>query len=178
MKRNFDFLNILIGKKLLANKIFLFNDWKIKITKMFQLPIDKELKDSKNILICGCGGGYDFFAGIPFFLQLTSQKKNCFLSNLSFTPNLQKSDGKRYPKGTDYCIEVTPNIKFEKGEPSFLSQYFPERLVSVWMKKNEGLDVPVYTFPRNVGPKFMREAYQAIIDEKKVFDFLITNKSD
>lgn len=143
--------------------------------KMFQLPISKQLEDSKNVLICGCGGGYDFFAGIPFFLQLTKLKKTCFLTNLSFTPNLQMCNGKRYPKGTDYCIEITPDINFEKGEPSFLSSYFPERLVSQWFKKNEGLDVPIYTFPPQVGPKCMREAFQAIIDEKKVFYLKLNN---
>jgi len=35
-------------------------------------------------------------------------------------------------------------------------------------EKNEGIDVPIYTFPRNVGPAPMREAFQSIIDEKNI----------
>ena len=52
---------------------------------MLNLPIMNDLKDSKNILIAGAGGGFDVFVGCPIAHTLNSLGFNCVYFNYSFT---------------------------------------------------------------------------------------------
>lgn len=134
---------------------------------MFQQPVLKQLETSNNILIAGCGGGYDFIGGLPFLFALHQQKKQIYFANLSFTYGLQNVSGKRY---TPCCVKVTADT-IRTNHPNYdISKeiYFPELLVSKWLKENEKMDVPVFTIERNVGPQQMLKAYQMIVDELKV----------
>ncbi len=43
------------------------------------------MKNKMSIIIACCGGGYDVFGGIPFYLEQKERKKNIITTNLSFT---------------------------------------------------------------------------------------------
>lgn len=97
-------------------------------------PFLKELLSFDRILLCGAGGGFDIFSGIPLFEYLTARGKEVQLANLSFAelwgPNKERLKH-------DY-------LKVEPGTPGN-DYYFPERYLSEWYAQ-EGRDVPVYCF--------------------------------
>jgi len=35
-----------------------------------KIPLFQELEDSQNILLAGCGGGFDIYTGIPLYFAL------------------------------------------------------------------------------------------------------------
>lgn len=41
--------------------------------------------DCQNILIAGCGGGFDIYSGLPLYFDLKAMNKNVYLANLAFT---------------------------------------------------------------------------------------------
>jgi len=51
------------------------------------------LSNSKNIIIAGCGGGYDIYAGFILYKQLISLNKNVILANYTFTSNITDCQG-------------------------------------------------------------------------------------
>jgi hypothetical protein len=122
--------------------------------------------NSSSILKSGCGGGYDFFGALPLYFALRSMNKKVYLSNLTFTANISKMSGKKYPSGKSYGVAVTYDSSFTNDNNS--KYYFPERLVSKWFKENENLEVPIYTLERDAGPANHREVYEEIIKEHDV----------
>lgn len=52
---------------------------------MLSNPIALAAENCSNILICGCGGGYDVFSGLQLFFDLKAMGKEVFLANLAFT---------------------------------------------------------------------------------------------
>jgi len=61
--------------------------------------------------------------------------------------------------GDTICYKVVGNT------PCYPLSYFPERYLSEWIKKNDGEDVPVYTFERqNAGVKPLVTAYETLVD--------------
>jgi len=50
-----------------------------------QLPFFDNLRDARNILISGCGGGFDIYSGLPLYEHLTAAGKTVHLANLSFS---------------------------------------------------------------------------------------------
>eukprot|EP01080_Neovahlkampfia_damariscottae_P008005 gene8005-12470_t len=133
---------------------------------LHQNPFFEQLKESKSVLLCGCGGGYDFFGAIPLYLSLRNSGKKVFLSNLTFSSNIQKMSGKRFPEKGNWCVEINSDSGYENDVTS--QYYFPERLVSKWFKENENIDVPIYTLVRSSGPKKHRESYECIINEHQI----------
>lgn len=60
--------------------------------------------NSKNILISGCGGGYDIFAGLDLFFHLIKNNKNVILGSYTFTNHyLLKKYGTSF---SNFCYSV------------------------------------------------------------------------
>jgi hypothetical protein len=49
------------------------------------IPFLTRLDEAKRVLIAGCGGGFDIFAGVPFALRLAAAGRGVVLANVSFT---------------------------------------------------------------------------------------------
>jgi arabinogalactan endo-1,4-beta-galactosidase len=73
------------------------------------------LANAESILIAGCGGGFDVFAGVPIAQQLMRAGKRVTFANFSFT-NLWLCGGE----------QVTPTA-WRVDERSNEIPYFPER---------------------------------------------------
>jgi hypothetical protein len=102
-----------------------------------------------NILLAGCGGGYDCFTALPLYFKLKERSKNVFIANLSFTKvkylNL-------FPRITNSCYNITYNPKILKNIPP----YFPEYELS------RELDINIYAFIDN-GMKSYELAYIELV---------------
>jgi hypothetical protein len=63
-----------------------------------------------NILIAGCGGGYDVYTGLPLYFAIKALKlnHNIYLANLSFTDSSVLKD---FPNIGSACYEVNDNNK-------------------------------------------------------------------
>jgi len=124
-------------------------------------PFWDELQGAKNVFIAGCGGGYDFFSGLPIYFALKKAGLNVYLGNLTFT-SLENITGE---KVTPFCIEVTSRSRrSSKGWGPEQEHYWPEYFVSKWFLEKEKCEVPVYTFERT-GVKNLREAYEKLVEK-------------
>ena len=97
------------------------------VTIMYQ-----HLSESRNILIAGCGRGYDIYAGIPLYEELI-KTKNVFLANYTFADVMKNYD--HVEKISEYCLVVDENTP-----PIPNDEYFPELTLAKKLK------VPIYTF--------------------------------
>jgi hypothetical protein len=62
------------------------------------IPFLQELANAKRVLIAGCGGGFDVFAGVPIAQQLISAGKHVTfasfsLGNMSYAAELAETEG-------------------------------------------------------------------------------------
>jgi hypothetical protein len=83
----------------------------------------------ETILLYGCGGGFDIYAGIPLYWELLRHNKKVYLANCSFTDDIYK-----------YTIEdkcIVPIFGTEERTKKN-STYFPEHDLAKF------LHVPVY----------------------------------
>lgn len=126
-------------------------EWSLDTPRIFDIlaPVD-------NILIAGCGGGYDILSGLPLFFYLTGRGKKVTLANLSFT-TLCNTGAQKFSDG---CYSVLCSL-----QPSFKlrTDYFPELYLAQWLKQEHGMDTTVYAFDREVGVKPLSQAYQKIV---------------
>lgn len=95
-----------------------------------EIPIKDRLCNSDRILICGMGGGFDIYSGIPLYFSLRGMGKQVFLANYSFS-FLPASKGKRITP-TGWIIHPDCN---EIG-------YFPEKYLAEWLA-SKGQDAEV-----------------------------------
>lgn len=123
----------------------------------------EKLKNVKNVLISGSGGGFDVFSGIPYFLALRNMGKNVFLSNHSSTILKVTNEEKVAP----HCYRVNPE------EYEYMNSYFPEKYLSQWLDKNN-LPSDVYAF-RKVGPKLLVEQYEYIVNKHNIEAVILVN---
>eukprot|EP01124_Arcella_intermedia_P016894 TRINITY_DN23499_c0_g1_i1.p1 TRINITY_DN23499_c0_g1~~TRINITY_DN23499_c0_g1_i1.p1 ORF type:complete len:345 (+),score=62.84 TRINITY_DN23499_c0_g1_i1:59-1093(+) len=124
-------------------------------------PFFDKLGDCKNILIAGCGGGYDFFSGIPLYYALQKGGANCHLANLTFSST---DDIGEVEKINEVCFKVTTKSKRLNKTWSIEKEvYWPELQVSHWFQKNEGKDVPVYQLLSSGGVVKLKAAYEALV---------------
>src|ERR1700730_7304701 len=100
------------------------------------IPFLATLAKAKRILIAGCGGGFDVFAGVPIAQQLMSAGKHVTFANFSFT-NLWLCGGE----------QVTPTT-WRVDERSNEIPYFPERWLAEWLAA-PGQASPIYAFAKS-----------------------------
>jgi hypothetical protein len=118
----------------------------------FRLPFFKELRDARNVLIAGAGGGFDVFSGLPLYFNLVAAGKQVFLGNLTFSS---------LPRET-LAKGITPDLVEINADSDGSATYFPEQRLCEWFAQR-GKQVSVFVFQR-VGPKPILEAYRALID--------------
>jgi hypothetical protein len=90
-----------------------------------------ELESARTILICGAGGGFDVFCGLPIYQALKSSGKTVHLANLS-SGALAFSDAANVAPA---LWEITPRTA--------ASNYFPEMHLSSFLSKQFG-ETPIY----------------------------------
>jgi len=126
---------------------------------LLEQPFLAELVDAENVLIAGCGGGYDVFSGLPLFMALHRAGKRVWLASLSFTRNLNIVTGRRL---TEQCVEVSADSDRGPGFNMEREIYFPELQLSAWFRSTKNMEVPIYTMPV-MGVKPVQKAYEEIV---------------
>lgn len=113
------------------------------------IPFLTRLSEAKNVLIAGCGGGFDVYAGIPLATHLLARGASVTLANLSFS-NLWDS-------GAEKLDAVTWRIGPDIGE----LPYFPEKWLAEWLTQRSQ-SVPVYCFAKT-GAEPLAAAYRMLL---------------
>eukprot|EP00026_Physarum_polycephalum_P012408 Phypoly_transcript_12712.p1 GENE.Phypoly_transcript_12712~~Phypoly_transcript_12712.p1 ORF type:complete len:348 (+),score=54.16 Phypoly_transcript_12712:59-1045(+) len=134
----------------------------------------EDFDECHNILLAGCGGGYDFLNAVPLYFALRHRSEklgkntNLFIANQTFST---LSDLDNIKKFGPCCVEVTPDtVRKQTGKVPWKIEkenYFPELFLSKWFKDTQGLDVPIYTFDR-AGVANLSASYDALIDAFKI----------
>jgi hypothetical protein len=114
------------------------------------IPVLSRLEKARRVLIAGCGGGFDVFAGIPIARHLIDTGREVVFANLSFT-NLWACGGER----------LTP-ITWRVDRQSNELPYFPERLLGEWLSAR-GIAAPVYALAK-AGARPLATAYRLIME--------------
>jgi len=132
--------------------------------KLSQIPFFDELKTSKVILIAGCGGGYDIYAGLPLFFNLRNSGYKCLLWNLTFTDD-EVLNSQQFSSVVEKLI---PNVLWKVSGKELKTQqtYFPELYLAQYLQKL-GIEEPVFTAGRD-GVLVLKKALQKIIDEYSI----------
>jgi len=86
----------------------------------------KHFNNSKNVLISGCGGGYDLFCGLDLFFNLLEQGKHVILGSYTFTnDNLLNNVCIQITK---CCYRVDDSLEFDEAE--YMKDYVQAQLPS------------------------------------------------
>ncbi len=121
------------------------------------LPILDLVKDSKNILLMGIGGGFDVFCGLPLYFELSD--KNIILANYSTNIlDIEKFESFK----TDQVNYLQGNAKSVSGSVISKSHNFPEGYLAEWFKKYYEKDIPVWMFFKT-GVKPLKNAISELI---------------
>ena len=99
------------------------------------------LKKHSNVLISGCGGGFDFFCGSPIGLELEKRGHKVVYSSYSFSGlhNVISSN-----KIADTVTIVDEKSKMKDDE--LMSKYFPEKFFCEWYQRTYGVSTKVYCY--------------------------------
>lgn len=100
-------------------------------------------------MICGCGGGFDLYTGLPIYHYLKPRSEAIFLGNLSFASLPQACGRRRTPALTEVDADT-------EGSP----EYFPEKVLAEWFRAR-GEEVSVFCFQRT-GAATLLEAWEAL----------------
>jgi len=114
-----------------------------------RIPFFDALEDAQNVLIAGCGGGFDIYSGLPLRAYLTSVGKSVQLANLSFA-RLAES-GCSTIEGKAWIVDASAREL----------DYFPERYLVEWFSR-QGEEVSVIGFPKT-GVMPLEAAYNAVV---------------
>lgn len=117
-------------------------------------PFLDRLQGAKNVLIAGCGGGFDVFVGMPLATHLMNQGVSVIFANLSFS-NLQESG----------AIQVNPVTWLIDMKAKELP-YFPEKWLAEWLSK-KNLFNPIYAFSKT-GVRPLQDAFAQINHEHSI----------
>lgn len=109
--------------------------------------IFRNLDPNTSILLCGCGGGYDIFCGLPLYFNLNERFKNIYLTNFSFT---EKEYLEKYEKIGNSCYIVDGTVTFDID-----NMFFPEHHLA------KELNIIVYAFVDN-GMNAYHESIQSL----------------
>jgi hypothetical protein len=89
---------------------------------LLDVPVFRRLHGAQRVLVCGAGGGFDVFAGLPLKFALERAGKEVHLANLTFT----------YLGGTnaEYLAPALARVSAAtRGE----DKYAPERYLCEWL---------------------------------------------
>jgi hypothetical protein len=89
---------------------------------LLDVPLFRRLSEAKRVLICGAGGGFDVYAGLPLMFALQRAGKEVHLANLTFT----------YLGGTD-AEYLAPALARVNAATRGEDKYAPERYLCEWL---------------------------------------------
>lgn len=130
----------------------------------------KEFESCQNVLIAGCGGGYDIFQGLPLYAHLRSKGINTHLASFTFMSNhdeqlkMEKLSLPNFP--TNFVWKVMPNTENSNRG------YFPEAHLAQFLNDKGYGEVPVWMFDR-VGCAALKEMYETLISHLGGVDCII-----
>lgn len=102
-----------------------------------QLPFLDDVS-GKNILLVGCGGGYDIYTGIPIYFSLKKRGCNVYWANYSFTNDLRQ--GTKFDSITYIVSASTSSINNEN--------YFPEKYLCDWFWDYHNQEIQIYCYTK------------------------------
>lgn len=111
------------------------------------------LRESRQILVAGAGGGFDVYAGLPLALALRETGATVHLANLAFSELY----------ALDSQVWLEPDVAAVTPETEGLDDYFPERALARWLASRD-LPSTVYAFPHRGGVRPLRDAYRALVE--------------
>lgn len=109
---------------------------------------------ARNVLIAGCGGGFDVYTGVPLAIGLIAEGRSVVLGNLSFS-HLEDS-GCRKVAATAWRVDPAAREM----------PYFPEKWLAEWLARRD-IELPVYGLGKS-GVVPLAEAYRAVIAEHAI----------
>jgi hypothetical protein len=113
------------------------------------IPFLTRLSEAGEVLIAGCGGGFDVYAGIPLAVHLLARGAAVTFANLSFS-NLWDSSAEKIDA-------VTWRIGPQAGELA----YFPEKWLAEWLSRRS-YPAQVYGFAKT-GAEPLAAAYRMLL---------------
>jgi len=128
------------------------------------LPILNQLRNCKNLLIAGMGGGFDIFCGLPIYFELKKHGINAHLANFSFSDIENVDYGIRLSKT---LVGVTPNL--ERIYP-----YFPEFHLVNWFKQKRNEEVVIWSFHKT-GAAPLTENYKILAEHLSLDGILLVD---
>ena len=134
-----------------------------------EIPFWSKIRKCKNVLISGCGGGYDIYQGLPLYFSLKKLKniKNVYLGNYTLVYNISANykcfKTFNYTTKYDQIKKLIYQVNY-KLNPDLEPQYFPEYYLSKWFYKEMNTDITIFTFDR-WGTKYLNMAYELLIKE-------------
>ncbi len=130
------------------------------------LPFLDQLKDAKNILIAGMGGGFDVFCGLPIYFELHELGFNVHLANYSFSPIALLPKKNLGEILSETAVGVHADID---GKPFV---YFPELYLSQWFKQTQDEDITIWSFHKT-GVKPLLENYKLLVRHLSIDTILL-----
>lgn len=117
------------------------------------IPFEKQFAPGQRVLLMGCGGGFDVYAGLPLYEMLTDRGCHVIFANVSFS-NLSAS-------GADKANDITWIVNLAARDMA----YFPERWFCEHLAKR-GIETRVFAFARSGVAPLVASLRQVIIQER------------
>lgn len=132
------------------------------------LPILPYLKDSKNILIAGAGGGFDLYTGLPIYYELKQMGKSVHLANYSF------SDTRLVAKVTDSEVIYDDLLVGTRGAMKMPLSYSPEAYLAEWFREIHGQEITIWAIEK-VGVPLVKKAYEALVEHLSIDTIILVD---
>ncbi|KAB2902985.1 MAG: DUF1152 domain-containing protein [Kofleriaceae bacterium] len=124
---------------------------------MLAQPITGVLAGKKNVLLAGCGGGYDVMGAVPLLHELRAAGVNVHLASLSFA----------YLNGLDGAAQdgAHPNLYAVTAAAATESKYCPEAWLAAFLDARHPEHAPhtVHSFDKT-GVRPLHAAYAALVE--------------
>jgi hypothetical protein len=121
--------------------------------QIMQNDFFRKLANTQRVLLCGAGGGFDVFCGLPIYCALKAAGKTVHLANLS-SGALAFSDAANPAPGVW-------RVTAQTAAPN----YFPEMHLTAWLSERFG-ETPVYCLEPS-GARQVNAAYQWLVQTLK-----------
>lgn len=119
------------------------------------VPLAQRLARCRRVMVCGCGGGFDLYCGLPLYFYLKPRVEAVFLGNLSFA-TLTRETGRRRSAALTEIDADTPGSE----------EYFPEKILCQWFRQR-GEELSIFCFQRT-GVKTLSAGWRALVSELKL----------
>src|SRR5438105_2656709 len=122
---------------------------------ILEQPVDMLLRQSRRVLLAGCGGGYDVLGAVPLWAELAGRGIEVSLASLSFCC-LNALDG------ASVDPEVS-NLYAVDGRAATPRTYCPEAWLARWIEETAGRPQTIWCFEKT-GVVPLRRAYRRLLD--------------